>query len=194
MALHQVLVQGTVQQMILTPKMQQAIEILQLSSLELERYIEQQLTENVLLEEEPTQNQETEDFSPPEQSLDAETPPDSVLSTVEFSLEELEIEVFEEGFEEEIDALLTEPLEEEDLREIELAPEAKQKLAEILDMDKSAEEVTLPEIIQALAEIPAAEAGKTQEKLAAAIEILKGALEQALQDLRDKNPDKIQER
>ncbi len=36
MALQQTLVQGTVQQMILTPKMQQAIEILQLSTLELE--------------------------------------------------------------------------------------------------------------------------------------------------------------
>ncbi len=76
MALHQVLVQGTVQQMILTPKMQQAIEILQLSSLELEKYIEQQLMENVLLEEEPTQNQEVEDFSPGEPSLTAEAPAD----------------------------------------------------------------------------------------------------------------------
>ncbi|RJP24739.1 MAG: RNA polymerase sigma-54 factor [Candidatus Abyssobacteria bacterium SURF_5] len=60
MALHQTLVQGTVQQMILTPKMQQAIEILQLSTLELEKYIQQQLTENFLLEEEPTQTQEVE--------------------------------------------------------------------------------------------------------------------------------------
>jgi RNA polymerase sigma-54 factor len=62
MALHQTLVQGTVQQMILTPKMQQAIEILQLSTLELEKYIEQQLTENFLLEEEqePSQTQEIE--------------------------------------------------------------------------------------------------------------------------------------
>ncbi|MBI5117093.1 RNA polymerase sigma-54 factor, partial [Candidatus Poribacteria bacterium] len=49
MALQQTLVQGTVQQMILTPKMQQAIEILQLSTLELELYIEQQLTDNFIL-------------------------------------------------------------------------------------------------------------------------------------------------
>jgi len=63
MEFRQALIQGQVQQMILTPKMQQAIEILQLSSLELEKYIEKELTENVLLEEEPTQNQETEDSS-----------------------------------------------------------------------------------------------------------------------------------
>jgi DNA-directed RNA polymerase specialized sigma54-like protein len=50
MALQQTLVQGTVQQMILTPKMQQAIEILQLSTLELEKYISNN-TENFLLEE-----------------------------------------------------------------------------------------------------------------------------------------------
>jgi RNA polymerase sigma-54 factor len=77
MALHQVLVQGTVQQMILTPKMQQAIEILQLSSLELEHYIEQQLMENVMLEEEPSQNQETEELSPSEQDVDGEVPSES---------------------------------------------------------------------------------------------------------------------
>jgi len=74
MALHQVLIQGTVQQMILTPKMQQAIEILQLSSLELERYIEQQLTENVMLEEEASQAEETETPIPEEQTPVAESP------------------------------------------------------------------------------------------------------------------------
>jgi RNA polymerase sigma-54 factor len=67
-------VQGTVQQMILTPKMQQAIEILQLSSLELERYIEQQLTENVMLEEEPSQNQEAEQPSPADNTDFQEAP------------------------------------------------------------------------------------------------------------------------
>ena len=74
MALHQVLIQGTVQQMILTPKMQQAIEMLQLSSLELEQYIEQQLTENVMLEEEPAQTQETDDSSPAEEAQADEMP------------------------------------------------------------------------------------------------------------------------
>ncbi len=82
MALHQVLIQGTVQQMILTPKMQQAIEILQLSSLELELYIEQQLTENVMLEEEASQDQEGEapssDEQIPEQpQLDTASPDES---------------------------------------------------------------------------------------------------------------------
>ncbi|UCD58242.1 MAG: RNA polymerase factor sigma-54 [Candidatus Hydrogenedentota bacterium] len=63
MVLRQTLIQGTVQQMILTPKMQQAIEILQLSTLELEKYIQQQLTENFLLEEEAAQSQEMETAS-----------------------------------------------------------------------------------------------------------------------------------
>jgi RNA polymerase sigma-54 factor len=74
MALHQVLIQGTVQQMILTPKMQQAIEILQLSSLELEQYIEQQLTDNVMLEEEISQNEEAETSTPEEQAQPEEPP------------------------------------------------------------------------------------------------------------------------
>jgi RNA polymerase sigma-54 factor len=73
MALHQTLVQGTVQQMILTPKMQQAIEILQLSTLELEKYIQQQLTENFILEEEPTQTQDIEipSYSTPSTTSDS---------------------------------------------------------------------------------------------------------------------------
>ena len=74
MALHQVLIQGTVQQMILTPKMQQAIEILQLSSMELEQYIEVQLTENVMLEEEDSQDEETETPTPEEQAQTEEPP------------------------------------------------------------------------------------------------------------------------
>ncbi len=74
MALHQTLVQGTVQQMILTPKMQQAIEILQLSTLELEKYIEQQLTENFILEEEPVQTQEIEIPSFTTRTATQETP------------------------------------------------------------------------------------------------------------------------
>ena len=80
MQLHQVLVQGTVQQMILTPKMQQAIEILQLSSLELERYIEQQLTENIMLEEEPSQSQETEEASPADETTSDGIPTDETTT------------------------------------------------------------------------------------------------------------------
>jgi RNA polymerase sigma-54 factor len=75
MALQQTLIQGAVQQMILTPKMQQAIEILQLSTLELEKYIEQQLTENVLLEEEPAQSQELELPYAGGQAMVTEAPP-----------------------------------------------------------------------------------------------------------------------
>ncbi len=76
MALHQVLILGTVQQMILTPKMQQAIEMLQLSTLELEQYIEQQLTENIMLEEEPEQSQDTDSSSSDEETRIDEPPPE----------------------------------------------------------------------------------------------------------------------
>jgi RNA polymerase sigma-54 factor len=63
MEFRQVLVQGLTQQMILTPKMQQAIEMLQLCTIELEHYIEQQLTDNPLLEEVPSQDQESDEMS-----------------------------------------------------------------------------------------------------------------------------------
>jgi RNA polymerase sigma-54 factor len=95
MALHQTLIQGTVQQMILTPKMQQAIEILQLSTLELEKYIEQQLTDNFLLEEEPTQSQEseaplsTDDSSGPDISTDGEPEPAETERDIDKELEQL---------------------------------------------------------------------------------------------------------
>ncbi|RJP64277.1 MAG: RNA polymerase sigma-54 factor [Candidatus Abyssobacteria bacterium SURF_17] len=60
MEFRQTLVQGLTQQMIMTPKMQQAIEMLQLCTIELEHYLEEQLTENPLLEEVPSQDQETD--------------------------------------------------------------------------------------------------------------------------------------
>lgn len=59
MEFRQTLVQGLTQQMIMTPKMQQAIEMLQLCTIELEYYLEQQITENPLLEEVLSQDQET---------------------------------------------------------------------------------------------------------------------------------------
>jgi RNA polymerase sigma-54 factor len=76
MELHQVLIQGTVQQMILTPKMQQAIEMLQLSTLELEQYIEQQVIDNIMLEEEPDQSQETDSPSSDGENKTDEIPTD----------------------------------------------------------------------------------------------------------------------
>jgi RNA polymerase sigma-54 factor len=68
MEFRQMLVQGLTQQMIMTPKMQQAIEMLQLCTIELEHYIEQQLAENPLLEEAPSENNETDDSSSAEQT------------------------------------------------------------------------------------------------------------------------------
>ena len=76
MELRQTLVQGLAQQMIMTPKMQQAIEMLQLSTIELETYLEQQLTENPLLEEVPSEDQEADASSSAEQTTTTETPGD----------------------------------------------------------------------------------------------------------------------
>jgi len=79
MEFRQTLVQGLTQQMIMTPKMQQAIEMLQLCTIELEHYLEQQLTENPLLEEVPSQDQETDDSSSAEQTTTTEMPEDEEL-------------------------------------------------------------------------------------------------------------------
>ena len=49
-----VLSQRQTQQLILTPKMQQAIEMLQLTTMELEQYLEEQLVTNPVLEEDET--------------------------------------------------------------------------------------------------------------------------------------------
>jgi RNA polymerase sigma-54 factor len=74
--LRQTLVQGLTQQMIMTPQMQQAIEMLQLCTIELEQYLEQQLTENPLLEEVPLENNETDASASAEQTMTTETPGD----------------------------------------------------------------------------------------------------------------------
>lgn len=77
MEFRQTLVQGLTQQMIMTPKMQQAIEMLQLCTIELEHYLEQQLTENPLLEEAPSQDQETDAPSSADYAPTAEIPGDA---------------------------------------------------------------------------------------------------------------------
>lgn len=58
-----VLSQRQSQQLILTPKMQQAIEMLQLTTMELEQYLEEQLESNPVLEEEQS-TPESEDPTP----------------------------------------------------------------------------------------------------------------------------------
>jgi RNA polymerase sigma-54 factor len=74
MELRQTLVQGLTQQMIMTPKMQQAIEMLQLTTIELEKYLEQQLIENPVLEEMHPENDETETLSSAEQTTATKMP------------------------------------------------------------------------------------------------------------------------
>jgi RNA polymerase sigma-54 factor len=72
MEFRQTLVQGLTQQMIITPQMQQALEMLQLCTFELEHYLEQQLAENPLLEEVPSQDQEPDALPTAEVQGDAE--------------------------------------------------------------------------------------------------------------------------
>jgi RNA polymerase sigma-54 factor len=92
----QTLVQGLAQQMIMTPKMQQAIEMLQLCTIELEHYLEQQLTENPLLEEVLSQDQET----------DAPTSADYAPTTEMPGDEELKGDESERDIDKEIESLM----------------------------------------------------------------------------------------
>jgi len=57
------------QRVVMTPLLQQAIQLLQLSTLELQEVVQKELLENPLLEEVPTENPET-----PEASAPGETP------------------------------------------------------------------------------------------------------------------------
>src|ERR1700746_2034562 len=58
------------QRVVMTPLLQQAIQLLQLSTLELEQVVRKELEENPLLEEIPVENTETADAPAP-----AEAPP-----------------------------------------------------------------------------------------------------------------------
>ena len=60
MALQQKLTTKLVQKLIMTPSLQQAIKLLQLSRLELERVLKQELVENPVLEETPPDQQQAE--------------------------------------------------------------------------------------------------------------------------------------
>lgn len=59
------------QKLIMTPQLQQAIKLLQLSRLELQQSLAQHLMDNPLLEELPTENEEAESASAEEQAEDA---------------------------------------------------------------------------------------------------------------------------
>ena len=67
MAIHQHLHTRLVQKLILTPSLQQAIKLLPMSTLELSELLNQEMVENPMLEEVPT-----EDLQPPEAQAEAE--------------------------------------------------------------------------------------------------------------------------
>ena len=67
MAIYQKLHTRLVQKLILTPSLQQAIKLLPMSTLELSELLNQEMVENPMLEEVPT-----EDIQPPEAQAEAE--------------------------------------------------------------------------------------------------------------------------
>src|SRR5437899_12416219 len=66
------------QRVVMTPLLQQAIQLLQLSTLELQEVVQKELLENPLLEEVPTETPETPDATTP-----AETPAPTAPTTAE---------------------------------------------------------------------------------------------------------------
>jgi RNA polymerase sigma-54 factor len=73
------------QKLIMTPQLQQAIKLLQLSRLELQQSLTQHLMENPLLEELPTDAEDNEAASPEEKAEDAAASADSEPSNAEES-------------------------------------------------------------------------------------------------------------
>jgi RNA polymerase sigma-54 factor len=74
-------VQKLAQQLVMTPQLQQAIKLLQLSRIELEEMISQELQENPALEEAPVQEPETREEAPEEIRVEAPEPlPEPVLN------------------------------------------------------------------------------------------------------------------
>ena len=76
------------QKLIMTPQLQQAIKLLQLSRLELQQSLTQHLMENPLLEDLPTEAEDSEAASPEEKAEDAAASADSEPSNVEESTPE----------------------------------------------------------------------------------------------------------
>ncbi|MEO5865434.1 MAG: RNA polymerase factor sigma-54, partial [Nitrospiraceae bacterium] len=76
------------QKLIMTPQLQQAIKLLQLSRLELQQSLTQHLMENPLLEELPTDAEDNEAASPEEKAEDAAAAADSEPSNAEESTPE----------------------------------------------------------------------------------------------------------
>ena len=66
MAIQQKLHARLVQKLILTPSLQQAIKLLPMSTLELADLLNQEMVENPLLEETPTEDQTAEQAATPE--------------------------------------------------------------------------------------------------------------------------------
>src|ERR1700734_3554818 len=74
------------QSLVMTPKLQQAIKLLQLSNLELAAYVEQELERNPLLERDESEPVASEEPSAPSEAVSGETEGlDSALSREDFS-------------------------------------------------------------------------------------------------------------
>ena len=76
------------QKLIMTPQLQQAIKLLQLSRLELQQSLTQHLMENPLLEDLPTEAEDSEATSAEEKAEDAAASADSEPSNAEESTPE----------------------------------------------------------------------------------------------------------
>lgn len=82
------------QQLSMTPQLQQAIKLLQLSSLDLQQEIQQTLESNPLLEISEDETEQAPDSSSPDSPLDSGLPPDEAAAPVsrDGPLESLEVE------------------------------------------------------------------------------------------------------
>jgi RNA polymerase sigma-54 factor len=72
MAIHQKLNARLVQKLILTPSLQQAIKLLPMSTLELAELLNQEMVENPMLEEVPTEDPQTTETAPEEKKEDGQ--------------------------------------------------------------------------------------------------------------------------
>jgi RNA polymerase sigma-54 factor len=68
------------QRLVMTPMLQQAIQLLQLSTIELQELLQKELTENPMLEESPTEEGPAPEPAPEAPALEV-TPPDAPATT-----------------------------------------------------------------------------------------------------------------
>jgi RNA polymerase sigma-54 factor len=82
------------QRLVMTPMLQQAIQLLQLSTIELQELLQKELTENPMLEESPTEEGPAPEPAPEAPALEA-TPPDAPATTETPEVPELPFDLTE---------------------------------------------------------------------------------------------------